>query len=137
MSTVETSQDVPAISFAAGLPGFPDAHRFALVYWGDDDETPFSILTCLDEPDLEFLVVPPVVFFPDYAPEIDDATAERLGITAADDALLLVIVNIGDDPSTATANLLAPIVVNRHTREAVQAVLSDADHDLRAPLLAG
>ena len=33
-------------------------------------------------------------------------------------------------------NLLAPIVVNRHTREAVQVVLTD-DHDLRAPLLGG
>ena len=46
----------------------------------------------------------------------------------------MVIVNVGDDPGSATANLLAPIVVNRHTREAAQVVLTDGDHPLRAPL---
>lgn len=139
MSTpVPSSQvtDLPELHFAAGLPGFPHAHRFALVRWGGDDEDggDLTILTSLDQAGLEFLVAPPVVFFPDYAPEIDDETAERLALTDAEDALLLVIVSVGDGPSSATANLLAPIVVNRHTREAVQAVL--ADGDLRAPLFA-
>jgi flagellar assembly factor FliW len=130
------TETVPELHFAAGLPGFPDARRFALVYWGDDTDSAFSILTSLEQDGLEFLVVPPVMFFPLYAPEIDDATVERLGIETADDALLLVIVNVpGDDPSKATANLLAPIVVNRHTREAVQAVLADGEYEIHAPLL--
>jgi flagellar assembly factor FliW len=134
MSAVETMTDVPELHFAAGLPGFPDHHRFTLVWWGDE-EGPFSILVSLDEPTVEFLVVPPTMFFPDYAPEIDDDVAERLGLQSADDALLLVIVTVGADPAQATANLLGPIVVNRHTRDAVQAVLADGSHELRAPLL--
>ena len=43
MSTVETTTDVPALHFAAGLPGFPEARQFALVYWGDDTDSAFSI----------------------------------------------------------------------------------------------
>lgn len=134
-SATETDLDVPALHFAAGIPGFPEARQFALVWWGDE-HGPFSILTSLDESGLEFLVVPPHTFFPDYAPEVDDDTAERLELETADDALLMVIVTVGDDPNGATANLLAPIVVNRHTRAAAQIVLVEGDLPLRAPLFA-
>ena len=130
----DTVEEIPELHFAAGLPGFPDAKRFTLVWWGDES-SPFSILACLDDPALEFLVVPPLAFFPMYAPEIDDDVVERLGIETEDDVLLLVIVTTGEDASEATANLLAPIVINRHTRQATQAVLVDGDHPLRAPLL--
>ncbi len=129
----DTDLDVPTLHFAAGIPGFPDLRQFALVWWGDEDG-PFSILTSLEQSNLEFLVVPPHTFFPDYAPEIDDDTAERLALESAEDAILMVIVTVGDDPGSATANLLAPIVVNRHTREAAQVVLTDGDAPLRAPL---
>ena len=130
----ETVEEIPELHFAAGIPGFPDARRFTLVWWGDES-SPFSILACLDDPALEFLVVPPLAFFPLYAPEIDDDVVERLGIDTEEDVILLVIVTTGEDASEATANLLAPIVVNRHTRQAVQTVLADGDHPLRAPLL--
>lgn len=130
----DTVEEIPELHFAAGIPGFPDAKRFTLVWWGDES-SPFSILACLDDPALEFLVVPPLAFFPMYAPEIDDDVVERLGIETEDDVVLLVIVTTGEDASEATANLLAPIVINRHTRQATQAVLTDGDHPLRAPLL--
>jgi flagellar assembly factor FliW len=130
----ETVEEIPELLFAAGIPGFPEAKRFTLVWWGDET-SPFSILASLDEPGLEFLVVPPLAFFPLYTPEIDDDTVERLGIETADDVILLVIVTTGEDAADATANLLAPIVVNRHTRQAAQAVLVEGEHPLRAPLL--
>ena len=137
MSPSDIAVEVPTLHFAAGLPGFPEQREFALVYWEDDDDSPFSVLTSIDEPSIEFLVVPPMLFFPDYVPEVDDNTAEVLGIESSEDALLLVIVTVPDDPAAATANLLAPIVVNRHTRQAVQAVLDDTRHPLRAPLFGG
>lgn len=134
MSTsTEAELDAPRLRFPAGIPGFLDLREFALVCWGDEDG-PFSILTSLEQRNLEFLVVPPHIFFPDYAPEIDDDTAERLALESAEDAILMVIVTVGDDPGWATANLLAPIVVNRHTREAAQVVLTDGHAPLRAPL---
>jgi flagellar assembly factor FliW len=136
MTLTEPGVDVPTLNFAAGIPGFPEARQFALVWWGDEDG-PFSIMTSLDDSKLEFLVVPPLTFFPDYAPEIDDDTAERLGLESADDAIVLVILTVGDDPSDATANLLAPVVVNRHTREAAQVVLTEGNQPLRAPLFGG
>ena len=120
MTTV--TEDLPELQFAAGLPGFPEAHRFVLVRLGEAD-SPFSMLRSLDEPELEFVVAAPGMFFPHYEPEIDDSVAGRLGLGRADDALLLVIVTVAEQPADSTANLLGPIVVNRHSRLAAQAVL--------------
>jgi flagellar assembly factor FliW len=128
------TDEISEIRFPTGLPGFPDAQRFTLVEWGGDD-SPFSLLRSLDAGDLEFLVTHPLTFFPDYAPEVDDETVERLGLAGPDDALVLVIVTVPEQAADATANLAGPIVINRHTLQGVQAVLSSPAYDLRTPLL--
>jgi flagellar assembly factor FliW len=125
--------DVAEIWFPAGLPGFPDSHRFHLEQWGGGD-SPFMLLTSLDEADVGFVVVAPWVFYPDYEFDLDRGTAERLGITDAADALVFCVVTLRDRPEDATVNLLGPIVVNRHNREAAQAVLPGGDYSVRAPL---
>jgi len=109
-----------------GLPGFPTAHRFLLTPWGGP-AGPFWLMLCLDTDGLAFIVVPPLTFFPDYEPEISRATMERLGIATASDAAVLVIVTPGPRPGNATANLLGPIVVNRHSLRATQMAL-DPNH---------
>jgi len=134
-----TEPDLPELHFAAGLPGFPDARRFVLVRLGDE-VSPFSVLRSLDDgpdnrPGLEFVVTHPGLFFPDYAPEIDDDIAGRLELKSADDALLLVIVTVTDPVAASTANLLGPIVVNRHTRAAAQAVLGNSGYATREALV--
>jgi len=93
-------------------------------------------LQATDRPGLSFLVVPPHMFFPDYAPLIDEATMKLLAIHAAEDVLLLVLVNPGATLAETTANLLAPVLVNHRTRRAAQIVLDDATLSLRAPLAA-
>ena len=126
------STGVPELAIRGGLAGFPDAERFALVEV--PEASPLFLLRSLDQPGLEFVVVPPAVFFPDYAPEVDDASAARLGLTDAEDALLLVVLTVND--AGATANLLAPIIVNQRTRAAGQ-VLLHGDWPLRAALPIG
>ena len=120
------------LHFADGIPGFPLAQRFVLTRWGGDD-SPFSLLESTDD-DLRFVVVPPEVFFPDYAPVLVDEDVDRLGLERADDAILLVVVTLGERASDATANLLGPIVVNRHTLVAAQVVCGSQDLPARAPL---
>lgn len=130
-----TETELPELHVDGGLPGFPDATRFALVRWGGDD-SPFSLLRSLDDPDLSFVVVPPAVFFPQYEPELDDDTVEALDLRSAEEALVLVIVTLGEAAADATANLLGPVVVNQRTRAAAQAVLATSDHSTRVPLVA-
>lgn len=135
-SGAELATDLPELRFDAGLPGFPQARRFVLVRLGDAD-SPFSVLRSLDDAGLEFVVVPPGLFFPDYEPEIDDEVVNRLELRSPDDALLLVVVTVADQPADSTANLLGPLVVNRQTRAAAQAVLDPTRYSTRELLLTG
>ncbi len=126
-------EEIPVIEMVEAMPGFPDRTRFALVRL--DEDGVLCSLKSVEDPELRFLVVPPAVFFPDYTPEIDDATVAALRIQRAEDVLVLVVVNPGERAAAATANLLAPVVVNTVSRQATQVVLSE-DLPVRAPLVA-
>jgi flagellar assembly factor FliW len=126
---------LPIIEFVAPMPGFPDAKQFVLIQV--DEGTVLYALTSVDTPELRFLVIPPTPFFADYAPEIDDETLIALGATEddAEHLLLLVMINAGEDPTGATANLMAPIVIDQRTRKAAQVILGVTGLATRAPLL--
>ena len=131
MSAVMTEPDLLELTVVGGLAGCTTGERYALVEVSPT--SPLFRLCSLDEPGLDFLVVPPGVFFPDYAPLVDDASAARIGLTDAADALLLVLLTVGDDVAAATANLMAPIVIHAPSRRAAQVVVEDT-WPLRAPL---
>jgi flagellar assembly factor FliW len=127
--------DLPTIEFAAPIPGFPEHRRFMLVRL-DEDGLMFE-LASTEDPNLRFLVVPPAVFFPDYAPEVSEEPLEALGVDEAhlDQVLILLVVTIGATPADATANLLAPILIDQVSRRAVQVVLTGSDLPVRAGLV--
>ena len=133
MLETQAETDVVEIDFPAGIPGFPSAHRFELAPWGPAG-TPFMLLSSADDPNVGFVVVPPWVFYPDYEFELDNGTAERLGLTKAEDAIIFAVVTLRDRPEESTMNLLGPIVVNRFTHEAAQVVLPSAGYSVRAPM---
>ena len=87
--------DLPVIELAHPMPGFPDDARFALVRL--DDDGVLHGFRSLDSQDLQFVVVPPAPFYPDYALDLDDETVTELGIdeTTAGDVLVLLVVQIG------------------------------------------
>jgi flagellar assembly factor FliW len=131
--------ELPVIEFVRPIPGFPEHRRFVLARVEDDNDVLF-MLRGIDPPPVRFLVVAPAPFFPDYAPEIDDDTLSLLDVHDADGAerlLLLLVVSVGTDNGAATANLLAPILVDQVSRRAVQAVLAGDSLPLRAPLTTG
>jgi flagellar assembly factor FliW len=128
----EDDVDLPVLEMVQPMAGFPDQRHFALARL---DETGLVCdLHSLDDPGLRFVVVSPSPFFSDYSPEIDESVVAELGIETADDVLALLVVTLGDTPEAATANLMAPVLVNHRTRRAGQYLLDDTDLPLRAPL---
>lgn len=130
--TTETAIEAE-ITFAAGMPGFPNARRFSMQTWGDAD-SPFALLECLEDADLAFVIVAPWLFYPDYEIDIDDATVDKLGLRSSEEAAVYCIVTIGDEAKDSTLNLLGPLVVNRRSGAAAQVVLHDSGYDVRAPI---
>jgi len=130
----EDSGDLPIIEFLRPMPGFPDRREFVLTRV--DEAGLLYALRALATPPLRFLVVAPAPFFPDYAPEVDDDTLALLDVADPDGLLVLLVVSVGERAADATANLLAPIVLDRVSRRAVQVVLAGSDLPIRAPLAA-
>lgn len=126
--------EIPVIELVHPMPGFPDHSRFALVQL--DDDGVLCSLSSLDEPGLRFLVVPPVRFFPDYAPVVDDEAVSDLGVDSAEEVLVLCVLTAGESLSTTTANLAAPVLVNTATCRALQVVLDDPALSVATPLVA-
>lgn len=139
--TVSASAAPPSLparlTFPAGIIGFPDHRQGELI--SVPDEAPFRWLKLTGPHDLHFVVIEPAGFVPDYLPELFDEDAAALGITGADDAAVLLVVTVArTQPATATANLVGPVVVNRHTGEARQVVLANHSHyNARHPLVTG
>jgi len=125
---IDPSLGLPTISMAVPMPGFPAHREFVLVRLNDDGL--LYAFTSIQDPELRFLVAPPEPFFPDYAPEIENEVFSALNTRDTDRLLLLTVITAGVEETTA--NLLAPIVVDRDTMRAMQVVLSGSGYPVRA-----
>jgi flagellar assembly factor FliW len=119
------------IEFPRGLIGLGGS-QYALL--GSTEEEAIVWLHSVDDPDLAVPVADPWAFFPEYAVDLPDEEAERIGITDPDQARVLVVVRVGATAQECFANLKAPILVTGGTGHQV---LNEADAPLRAPLLGG
>jgi len=104
---------VPAgevLTFPEGLLGFADRKRFVIVQ--EASYEPFLWLQSADDPNLCFVVVDPTTFMEDYRVEIKPSEIESIELGSVDEAQVLVIVVVREDPEDITANLQGPLVVN-------------------------
>src|SRR3546814_18948996 len=83
-------------------------------------------LRSLDHEDLRFRVITPGQFFDDYEPVLGDEDVNLLGLTSAEEALVLLVLKPGESLASTTANLVAPLVVNTTHRRAAQVSLADS-----------
>lgn len=118
------------VKFAEGIPAFEDEHEFVICPY--DVESPYVFLQSATTPELAFLMTDPFVFFPDYSFELDDSNMEKLGVNTMEDILVCSMVTVPKSGiPDMTANLLAPVVINRHTMDARQVVLEKTQYGTR------
>jgi flagellar assembly factor FliW len=128
------------LAFPSGIPGFHGERRFVLIE-PPPLFSPMLLLQSLDTASFCFLAVPVSVLDPAYQSGIGPEDLRILGLDesrqpeAGEEALYLAILSSSD--GSFTANLLAPVVVNRRTRTAVQAVRHDRLYSHRHPLPPG
>ena len=128
------------LEFPEGLPGFEDHRAFAAIQHPANEAVVF--LQAIDRPEVCFVAVPVRVWRSDYELEISPEDLATLGRPAdsrpeiGTDVIALAIVSLveGEPP---TANLLSPVVIDRKTRRAVQAIRPDGRYTCREPLAAG
>jgi flagellar assembly factor FliW len=127
-------EDVVTIVFPQGLVGCPEWQHFALL---PDPFEQFGELVCLDAPGICLVVADARALPVNCSFELDDADADALQLASADDAHVLVILNISREPPAVFANLAGPLVINWRSRVGRQVVLDHTSFPLRAPILTG
>jgi len=129
---LEISPDT-VIDVPEGLYGFEHTRRYCLIDHGGGSA--FRWLQCLDVPTLAFVVINPYDFFANYEVELDEQQARAIELQDPGDALILNLVTLGEQPATATANLVGPIVLNAKKRKAKQVVLANGAYTTKHRLL--
>lgn len=130
---IDASQEA-FLQFPSGLPGFERERRFVRIR--TETHEPLVFLQSATTPDLCFLAVPVQSVDDRYDLEIAPEESQALeipeqaqpGIGTDVEALVLLSVAV---EGGATANLLAPIVVNPRCGKAVQAVRRDRRYSSR------
>ncbi|MFD0673634.1 flagellar assembly protein FliW [Cohnella sp. GCM10027633] len=123
-------QDI--VRFEQGIPGFEELKRFTLIEV--EEHAPFSYLQSIDDGEVSFVITDPFEFYSEYECELPDQVVEGLKINSADQVAVRVIVSINGQLETATANLLAPVIVNLGSRLGKQVVLAKTSYTTRHSL---
>ena len=122
----QTGPNTLQIELPSGLIGLSHLRRFDVT--PAKDAWPFVTLHALGEDDLNFLAMEPQSIVANYHLELNDYDAEVLGLTDAQDALIYNIVTVHPTAQNyVTANLVAPLVVNRRTLVGKQVILSNSE----------
>jgi flagellar assembly factor FliW len=137
--TLEYSED-NVLEFPFGIPAFETETRFMAL---ERPETaPVIFLQSLARPELVFMTLPVSLVDPGYQSGVTPEDLEALGLAPdrqpeeGREVLTLAVITVDED-RTATANLMAPVVVNVATRRALQAVQPDSGYSARHPLPGG
>lgn len=121
------------ILFPNGIPGFQDHTQFVLVEV--PDYAPFEWLACVDGSKLRFAVINPLLFRPDYSPNVNKQQIADLEIEKPEDILMYAIVTIKENTFESTANLVGPVVINRAKRRGKQIIVDDDRYGTQEPIL--
>ncbi len=144
MALVETEyfgtmsyREESVFDFPAGLPAFTHEKRFVPIELAQ--HSPLIFLQSLAQPALCFLAFPILVVDRNYRLAVTPEDLVALGLPAdrqpelASEVAVLALLSLQDGFS-ATANLMAPIVVNLKTRRALQAIRQDSAYSHQHPV---
>jgi len=111
------------VHFPLGLLGYLKFKEYLFVR--DEEYSPFFWMISVDQADVGFVLVDPLIFCADYAPNITRRDLNELSAESPQSLEMYSIVTMNQDPRLTTANLSGPILVNREKMIGKQLVLLD------------
>jgi len=123
------------VRFPEGLYGFEKETEFTLLPFNPNVESPMEWMQSLKSDHLAFVVTDPYLYLPDYRLKLSEEDKKGIELEENDLFLTRAIVTIPENYSEMTANLIAPVVINKDKGVAKQFVLTNMDYDTRHYLL--
>lgn len=122
------------LNFVAPLPGVEQGGtRYALLDLNPQSQV--KLLQSIEDAHICFLVGDPAKLAPNYVVDVGDEELSGLGLKAGGEAAVLVILTaFGDSSGMTTANLKAPVVINRKTFAASQVILHKQEYSTKTPV---
>lgn len=118
------------INFPKGIPGFEKIHRFVTIPTEGTEHIHW--LQAVEEPVVALLVIDPFKYFEGYSCDIPDTDIKELEIRSDKELLLVTTVTVPrENPTGATTNLVAPIVINTRLNRAKQVILNNSPYNTR------
>jgi len=117
-----STADENVITVRNGLLGFEEYREFFLI--SREEQKPFQWLISVDNPDINFIAVNPLLFFPDYAPNISKTDLKDLKIDEPSKVRVLTLVTTANPPEATTINLSGPIFINKSNNVGKQIALT-------------
>lgn len=117
------------IAFEEGIVGFNSLKKFVIL--DDPNDEIFAWLQSCDTPDIAFPVLEPELFNQNYKLNLTKSDLEALKLQKNETTVVFSIVTIPDDPTQMTANMKAPVVINKKLRLGRQCVLQDNNLAIR------
>jgi flagellar assembly factor FliW len=124
--------DDKVIQFPAGLLGFESSRAFVII--DADDVAPMRWMQSVTQPEVAFLIVEPLLFFPDYQVKLTEEDCLTLQLGDAE-PVCACLVSIPADPQMMTINLMGPLVFSVEHRVGKQLVLHDSHYSVRQRLI--
>jgi flagellar assembly factor FliW len=115
------------IHFPDGLFGFEEVKQYFLL---DSKEGPFYWLQSAEHPELAFVLIDPRVFKNNYTLSLTDDDYRAIDAQKGE-VIDFAIVTVPEDPEKISANLMGPIVINRKTRKARQAISENDEYTVK------
>ncbi|MFE7060633.1 flagellar assembly protein FliW [Sutcliffiella sp. NPDC057660] len=119
-----SEQDV--VTFPNGIPGFNEEKQFTVIPFSEDGV--FQILQSVSTPELGFVIANPFAFFPDYDFKLEEQTVEALELNAPEDVDVFTVLTVQEPFTRTTANLQAPVVINRKKKIGKQVILTGSSY---------
>ncbi|MCK9479159.1 MAG: flagellar assembly protein FliW [Firmicutes bacterium] len=127
--------DVPdkkIITFSCGILGFENLTEYVLL--NIEETLPFYWLQAVENREVALSCMNPFDVMPSYNPEVGLDELESLMVEDAADLLILTTVVVPAEPSKATVNLAAPIIINAKGGRGAQIVLQNTKYNIRQPI---
>eukprot|EP01155_Anaeramoeba_flamelloides_P033021 Anaeramoba_flamelloidesa96161_9.p1 GENE.a96161_9~~a96161_9.p1 ORF type:complete len:146 (+),score=26.58 a96161_9:58-495(+) len=122
------------INMPDGIPGFRQQKRYVVLE--KKDTSPFYLFQCVDEPNLSFVVMDPLRFYPEYTLAVKDFDKTIKWEFGKEELSCFVIITIPKGkPKDMTANFMAPIVINNERKEGMQLILQGSPYSHQQLLL--
>ena len=116
------------IDFPQGIFGFENLKKYAILVFEEYD--PFQFLISIDDPEVSFPIVSPLLVNKKYEPKITKEDVSLLGDFIDEDLIMYAIITIKGDSKKPSANLKGPIIINQNNKIAQQIIIESDEFSM-------